>query len=209
MNRNILVLIVLLSFPLVMNAQKRLDRSEKYIGASFGATASLVGFSPSVDQDYLLGYNGGLVYRYIADTYVGFQVELNYAQQGWHELETDFSRKLSYIELPFLTHIYLGNKSRFIVNVGPQIGYLINDEKFNQALGSNAEQHVTQVQNTLDYGFALGTGFSFNVKKNVFQLEARAYYAMGDIYSNNKKDYFSRSNNMKLSVNLTWLLQVK
>ncbi|MDR1584612.1 MAG: PorT family protein [Prevotellaceae bacterium] len=206
-NNYLLVLIIL--FPLTLTAQQRLDKSEKYLGVSAGATGAMVGFSPAVGQDYLLGYNGGFIYRYIADTYVGVQIELNYARQGWHEPATDFSRQLSYIELPFLTHVYLGKKSRFIVNIGPQLGYLINDRKTKTPAESKEVQHVKQAQNSFDYGFALGTGFCFSVNKNIFQLEARAYYAMGDIYSNAKTEYFSRSNNMKLSLNLSWLLQVK
>ena len=201
------IVVLFLSFSLA--AQSRLDNPETYIGTSHGVTASIVGFNPKVDQDFLPSYAGGIVYRYIANVYVGMQAELNFAQQGWHEPNTDFSRRLSYIELPFLTHIYLGNKTRFIINIGPQVGLLISEQKKNVPTGSMDEQHIQAPQNTFDYGFAAGIGLLFNAGKNVFQLETRGYYALGDVYSNAKRDYFSRSNNMKLSVNLAWLLKVE
>ena len=205
-----LLITIFLSFSLV--AQQRLEKSEKYIGTSHGVTASGVGFNPTVEQDYLLGYNGGIVYRYIADTNVGVQAELNFAQQGWHETQNNFSRRLSYIELPFLTHIYLGDKTRFIINIGPQVGLLIAEQKLNEPENTTATRHTYQQtqtpQNTFDYGFSAGIGLLFTAGRNIFQLETRAYYALGDVYSNNKRDYFSRSNNMKLSVNMVWLLRV-
>ena len=206
-----IILFFVLLLPFSLAAQKRLEKSEKHIGTSHGVSASIVGFNPKIEQDYLLNYNGGIVYRYIADTNVGMQVELNFAQQGWHETN-DFSRRLSYVELPFLTHIYIGDRTRFIINIGPQIGYLVAEQKTNRLQSADTEhthQQTQAIQNDFDYGFAAGLGLSFSAGKNVFQLETRAYYALGDIYSNAKYDYFSRSNNMKLSVNLAWMIRVK
>ena len=205
-----ITLIVILLIPFSLMAQSRLDNTEIYIGTSHGVTASIVGFKPKVEQDFLLGYNGGLVFRYIADKNVGVQTEINFAQQGWCEQDSDFSRRLSYVEVPFMTHIYMGKKAtRFTINLGPQVGLLINEQTTNAPINSEAVQQITPSQNTFDYGFVFGLGLSFKVRKNVFQFETRAYYALGDVYSNAKRDYFSRSNNMKLSANLAWLLQVK
>ena len=203
-----LAAVLLIQFSLM--AQKRLDNPEIYLGTSHGITASRVGFTPNIEQDYLLGYNGGLVFRYIANNNVGVQAEVNFAQQGWHEPDSDFSRRMSYVEVPFMTHFYMGKKAtRFIINLGPQVGLLVGEQAKNEPAGSTNVQHITAPQNTFDYGFAFGLGFSFNVQKNVFQFETRAYYALSDVYSNAKRDYFSRSDNMKLSINLAWLLQVK
>lgn len=204
----ILFLCCLLMLCVSMHSQRRLDKPQFYVGTSHGATVSMVGFNPSVEQSQLLGYNGGFLCRYIADEYVGVQLELMCSQQGWHETD-GFYRRLNYITLPFLTHIYLGNKARFIVNLGPQIGLLLSESHDENSVDTSKHQHITDAQGKFDYGFTLGIGFSFNAGKNTFELEPRFYYAMSDVYSNKATDYFARSNNLTLSVNLKWLLQVR
>ena len=79
----------------------------------------------------------------------------------------------------------------------------------NETTNSTETQQTTAVQNTFDYGLCGGIGFLFNIKGHQLQLDTRAYYALSDIYSNNKKDYFDNSNNANLSLNLAWLIQIK
>ncbi|MCL1867440.1 MAG: PorT family protein, partial [Paludibacter sp.] len=105
------------------NAQM-LAKSELYLGAASGATISKVGFKPHVHQSFVLGINAGGAFRYITEKYFGMQLELNIAQMGWKEDTTFFCKQLTYIEIPFLTHIYFGQKTRVFANLGPQIGFL-------------------------------------------------------------------------------------
>jgi len=189
-------------------AQTRLDKPEVYLGITGGATGSMVMFKPTVDQSYLLGYNGGIVFRYIAEKNVGMQAELNFSQRGWKELNGQYSKQLNYIELPFLTHIYMGKTNRFFINLGPKISYLVS-EKALVNLASTEHEQITAIQNPFDYGLCAGFGILFNIKGNVIQFDTRAYYGLSDIYSNAKKDYFDASNNVNVSANLAWLIQVK
>ena len=109
-----------------------LNPSEKYIGVSLGVNNSMVFFNPSVDQNMIfLGTSSGISYRYITEKHVGLQMELKYSQRGWNEASGKYTRQINYIEFPFLTHIYLGNKNRFIFNIGTKISYLLN-ESFNR-----------------------------------------------------------------------------
>jgi len=208
MRKNWIFLLVFFSSSLM--AQVRLAKPEMYVGVTAGATGSMVMFNPTVNQTYLQGYNGGLVFRYIAEKNVGMQAELNYSQRGWNEATGLFAKQLNYIELPFLTHIYMGKKNRFFINIGPKIGYLLSEKVFvNGTTNSTEIQQTTAIQNTFDYGLCGGIGFLFNIKGNILQLDTRAYYALSDIYSNDKRDYFDTSNNANLSVNLAWLIQIK
>jgi len=198
-----------IAFSVSLMAQNRLDKPEVYFGVNFGQTGSMVGFKPTIDQGFLLGYNGGGVFRYVGDKYMGLQVELNFSQRGWKEISGLYSRQLNYIELPFLTHMYLGKKNRVFFNVGPKISYLLSEKVLVNGTANTETQHTTLIQNPFDYGLCAGLGFLFNLKGNVFQLEARGYYALSDVFSNDKRDYFATSNNMNASVNLAWLIQVK
>ena len=191
-------------------ANRHLNKSEIYIGPSLGLNESMIMFNPTVSQGFLKGYNGGLVFRYIADKNFGLQCELNYSQRGWSEKSGLYSRQLNYIELPFLTHVYFGNKNRFFFNIGPKISYLLSDKIItNNTISSTDYQHITPIQNSFDYGLCSGLGYLINIKGTVIQLDTRASYGLSDVFSNDKRDFFDTSNNFNLSVNLALLFKVK
>lgn len=202
----------LLAFtPKTMQSQTvLLDPAEIYVGVSGGATGSMMLFTPTVQQSYFLGYNGGIAARYITENHVGLQVEFNYSQRGWLEANDLYSRQLDYIEMPFLTHIYFGKTNRFIFNLGPKIAYLL-DEKvvLNNAENSKAEQHIKPVYSKFDYGIAAGLGYNLKTKNiGVYQLELRAYYGLSDIFANTKKDFFDTSNHLNVSLNFGYFFQL-
>lgn len=205
-----ILLILLISLTTTLDAQKKKDNPETYYGLNFGMIASKINFNPAVDQTFLTGYNGGLIFRHIAKKNLGVQVELNYSQRGWSESDGLYTRQLNYIELPFMTHFNFGNNFRSFFNVGPKISYLLSEKTLvSLTQNSTDEQHKTAVENPFDYGFCAGLGLLMNIKGQVVQVEARANYSISDIFSNAKRDYFDNSNNMNASVNFTWLFQKK
>ena len=105
-----LLIFIFISTTSIISAQDRLIQPELYLGANFGITESEVIFNPAINQSFLRGYNGGLVFRYIAEKNVGMQAELNFSQRGWTESSGLYSRQLNYLELPFMTHIFIGKK---------------------------------------------------------------------------------------------------
>jgi hypothetical protein len=208
--RKISIVFFIFLFSTNLFAQPSFEKPEIYFGTTQGMSASMINFSPSVNQEMLLGYNGGFIFRHITEKNVGLQVELNYFQRGWKETDSIYSRRLNYIELPFMTHIYFGNKTRFFFNIGPKISYLLSENVLrNETVSSEKVEQVKSVENPFDYGICGGLGFMFKISKNVFQLDARANYSLSDIFSNSKTDYFDTSNNINVSLNLGWLWQVK
>jgi hypothetical protein len=205
-----LLISILIFVSVSLYAQVRLDKPEMYVGVNLGVTESMVLFNPSIPQGFLMGYNGGIVFRYIAEKNVGMQAELNFSQRGWTESSGLYSRQLNYIELPFMTHIYIGRKNRVFFNLGPKISYLISERVLlNNTGGSLDAQHITSVQHPFDYGLCTGLGMLFNIKGKIIQLDTRANYSLSDVFANTKRDVFSNSNNFNLSVNLAWLFKVK
>ena len=205
-----LLISILIFVSASLYAQVRLDKPEMYVGVNLGVTESMVLFNPAIPQGFLMGFNGGIVFRYIAEKNVGVQAELNFSQRGWTESSGLYSRQLNYIELPFMTHIYIGRKNRAFFNLGPKISYLISERVLlNTTGGSLDAQHITSVQHPFDYGLCTGLGMLFNIKGKIIQLDTRAYYSLSDVFANTKRDVFSTSNNFNLSVNLAWLFKVK
>lgn len=187
-------------------------QAETFLGINGGITSSKIDFIPIVVQDKLSGINGGLTYRYISENYFGLQVELNYSQRGWKESSTDltqtYTRQLSYIELPFLTHLYFGKKSfRYFINLGPKIAYLINESETN-TYTSSATERATKVQHPVDYGICAGSGFELRTKAGCFLIEGRYNFGLSDIFYNSKADPFTRSSNQVISANVTYLVKL-
>ncbi len=193
-------------------AQRGNYKPEMYVGATFGMTGSMMYLNPTVDQDILTGYNGGLVFRYVADKSLGVQAELNYSERGWQQKGGAFTHRLSYVEVPFLTHFNFGDKFRFFVNIGPKIGYLVSDKttvNIAATTDDEEEQRSQAVKYPLDYGFCFGMGVLVSAGKQVFQLDTRANLSMSDVFPNQKKDYFNNSNNLYASVSFAWLIRIK
>ena len=184
---------------------------ETSIGVNGGVTLSQVSFIPTVKQGMLQGLNGGVTFRYISEKHFGLIIEANLAQRGWKESFSDttlsYSRTLNYLEVPFLTHITFGNhRLRVFVNLGPKVAFLLSNKEKRNFTTNLLEEQGKAIDNRLDYGLVGGTGFELRSGIGCFLLEGRYYYALSDIYSNAKKDYFDRSANNSVSVNLTYLI---
>lgn len=212
--------------------QSNTVKPEWNFGVAFGPTYSSISFTPtdrnlSLPTKSSLRYHGGISARYIRDNHVGIQAELNYSQLGW---EQDFSdnaggymhnHQLNYLELPLLTHIYIGNKTRFIINLGPKISYLISEsETMNDALrtalgngtldaGLATAQYNNNIDTKFDYSLIGGLGVEFRTDIGTFSIEGRYSFGLGDIYNNSKKDGdFVRSANRSAYVRATYFIKL-
>lgn len=215
------ILSILLSTATI--SAQRNYKKEILVGGRGGVTLSRVSFNPSVPQNYLLGYTAGVTFRYIEEKYFGFQLELNLAQHGWKEkFEEDpynYSRTLNYLELPFMTHLFFGNHVfRGFVNLGPQIGLFLSEKRtsdlnFNALpsfTGNHSQEQLTlPVAHKIDYGICGGAGIELRAKKNVFILEGRYYFGLGDIFGSRPKDYFQASSNQNIYLAFSYMFNLK
>lgn len=222
--KRIVVGILVVIWSASVMAQPRLRQPEQYIGVHGGALASMMLFTPRVDGSYvlldrlLMSGNGGLVYRYNAHKVCGLQVELNYMQRGWCEklneeedgVAVNYTRRLNYLELPFMAHFYFGKKKvRGFVNIGPQIGVCFLESESGTKHPTKQSQYQP-IDHKFDWGLTGGLGMLVRTSNvGTFQLEARLGYSLGDTFSNRKTDAFSHSNQISLSVNVGYLWEIK
>lgn len=208
LSHSIVILFVLVTTSLGLSAQRKPYNTEVYWGINGGMTGSQVLFKPTVSQSFLTGYNGGLVFRYINAKSLGLQAEINYQERGWLEKDNNYSRRLNYLELPFMTHFNFGNKFRTFFNIGPKFSYLISEKTLiYNTVNSTQHQHSQAVERPFEYGLVAGTGFYLRMKRQVIQIEARAGFSAIDIYSNAASDPFDNSNNVNATLNISWLVQ--
>ncbi|MDR0427765.1 MAG: PorT family protein [Dysgonamonadaceae bacterium] len=197
-------------------------------GITGGVTLSGVRFVPYVAQEKILQNQAGVALRYISEKNFGFQIELNYSNRGWRELTDEvrknrYARSISYIELPFMTHIYfdMGKRVRGVFNLGPQIGYAVGEKLVERVLYaepagySNAESlyasgnvpdyYFRDIQRKFDYGIIGGGGIELKTGIGRFVLEGRYYFGLSDVFNNARTDYFQASANQVISIKLTYL----
>lgn len=227
MNIRIIFPLVLLLTSVSAYAQTHY-KSHVHVGGHAGMTLSQMDFVPTVKQTFLPGTTFGVAFRYAEERHVGLLAELNFSQQGWKEdfegAPLSYSRTLSYIQLPIMTHIFFGSpKFKGFLNLGPQIGYLVgssissdfdyrNPDKtpdFPEGYRTNDQMRM-DVKNKFAYGICGGVGAEYIIRhRNSIMVEARFYYGLGNIYGDSKKDTFSASRNLCISVTLGYMFRIK
>jgi len=190
-------------------------KTELYIGVKGGMTFSKVRFYPNIIESFQEGKSGGIMFRLISEPHIGFQIEVNYAQKGWKEDSTSYSRTLNYVSIPIMTHVNFGSKAfRVTLNLGPEVAFMISDqEKFNSKkpiLPSNPNYHKyfgKPIDSQLDFLFTVGLGFEYHLKGGgAFALEGRAFYSLPNLFSPDNYPYkISQSNGAQ--VTLAYLFQ--
>lgn len=222
--KKIIYLLLFTLFSISVKGQNTF-KPEWNVGIGGGITMASIDFQPGVDTKNISQAFGGVAIRYLSEKNLGLIAELNYSQVGWQETFKEYpnlaySRTMNYVEMPFLTHIYFGNKVRFFINLGPKIGFLISEsEKMNDALKaylSSGEmsntfvthQYYRDAEKKFDYGIMLGGGLEFRTGVGNFALDGRYYFGLGDIYNSSKSDYFSRSAHRVISVKLTYFVKL-
>ena len=242
MIRKVLFILLLSALGLEnLKAQENEFKREWNIGASFGANLSQAGFGTSTNASPFKTslwqqYQGGVSVRYLTERNLGLIVEMNYSQQGWKQnfvdknevnvelqelqKQLEHSHQLNYFEIPFLTHIYFGNKVRFFINLGPKIGLLLSEkETFNDKLLDYlasgdipgkmvTEQYFMKADRKFDYGIMAGLGMEFQTGIGNFALEGRYTFGLADFYSNSKADHFQQSANRVIGIKATYYVKL-
>ena len=190
----ITLVVLLLSTSLIVEAQLNDTFNPQFkIGVGAGPIFSRVDFVSSVPQTNTQGLSVGLSAKFVSEKNLGVLAELNFTQRGWKEdfseseisTEHAYSRTLNYIELPLLTHIYFGNKNvKFIINLGPQVSYMISDKaNMNDALSNYIDGVLAEnpdfpigiqykpIDSKFDYGLLGGMGIEFNTPLGSFDLQ--------------------------------------
>ncbi len=225
--RSIAIVAAILVLTPAINAQTHY-KPHLSVGFKGGMTMSEMSFSPSVKQSFNNGTTGAVTFRYTEEKLFGLIAEIGWAQRGWKEKFEDspcqYSRSLTYLKLPLLTHIYFGSpRFKCFVNLGPEFDFMISENissNFDyrdplKAEGFPSEARMTQqmamdIKNKFDYGITGGVGIEFYLTpRNSVTLEGRYYFGLGNIFPAAKADTFSASRNTSIEITLGYNFRLK
>ncbi|MDE6809334.1 MAG: PorT family protein [Muribaculaceae bacterium] len=222
-----LVLVISIFLPGKLSAQTHYE-SHVHVGVHGGMAMSRITFTPAVKQKMLNDFTFGVAARYAEERHVGLMGEINVTRRGWcenfEESPLQYSRTMTYLEMPIMTHIFFGPRNfKFFFNLGPQFCYMLSsaiDSNFDYANPTSVEgfptdnrmteQMTMKIKNKFDYGICASFGLEPIIgRRNSFTLEARYYFGLGNIYGAAKKDTFSSSRGMAITVTLGYLFRLK
>lgn len=215
-----IMLALLCSLPAKAQLQKQ--KHNFAVGFNGGVSLSSIDISPRIKQGLLIGPTAGVTARYISEKYFsmicGIQAEVNYSHRGWKEEIEDnsgdsYQRAMHYLEVPLLAHLAFGkeygNGARFIINLGPQVGFLLGEKEQHAITSIQKEQYGKPAEIDFDYGLTGGGGVEIRTGVGNFLLEGRYYFGLSDFFNSTKKDYFSRSAHTYISAKVTYLFDLK
>ena len=226
MIRKLIVAMLMVAAMLAASAENHY-RPHISVGARAGVSMASMSFSPSVKQSWTMGSAGAVTFRYTEEKLFGFIVELGWSQRGWKENFEEhpfaYRRNLTYITLPFLTHIYFGSRRfKMFINAGPSVSYMISSSikaDFDYLRPSEVEgfprnrqteQLWAPVKNKLDYGICAGIGFEwYATPRHSAVFEVRYYYGLGNIFPASKADTFGASRNMNIEATLGYSFRLR
>lgn len=226
----IVITLLLLAVSVLEGMAQREYSPNFSIGARAGVTLSSMSFTPEVHQTMLQGFTMGVTARYTEERYFGLIGEVNLTQRGWKENfardeapQFQYSRTLTYIQIPLLTHIYFGSRRvKGFFNLGPEVGFMIGDkisanfdyhsyasiEGFPMGYRTN-EQLTKEIENKFDYGIAGGAGIEFFInRRNSIMIEGRYYFGLGNIFKDSKRDFFAASRGSSIEITLAYLFRL-
>ena len=214
------LVLLFLSLNFTVKAQERIPR-EIHFGVVGGSNISAYTFHPIIPQRYTGSYTFGVAARYIEEQYFGLQAELLLTERGfadqWEPNEEVwlFERKLLYVELPVMAHVYfnLGKRNQVAIDLGPKLAWFVSDrtnsnlpENYGQSgtsMGNQYMHHELPIEKKFDYGLQFGLGYEFRISKLLSaQLTGRYYFGLGNLWADSKADYFEQSSNNSFQISL-------
>ncbi len=201
-----------------LKAQARIPR-EIHLGFIGGANLSEYTFQPKVSQRFTGSYMMGVAARYIEEEYFGLQAELTLTERGMADFfdpnpeEWVFERKLLYLELPVMAHVYfkLGKHNEVALDLGPKLAYYLSDKVNSNlpenygisgaTLGNVYLHHELPIEKKFDYGLQFGLGYEYKINSKLSaQLTGRYYFGLGNLWPDSKSDHFEKSVNSSVQI---------
>jgi hypothetical protein len=144
MKRSLLLFVCAVAITTVSQAQVRFG---------FKGGANLANITGDMEGTKMkIGFNAGAIVKISVSEIFSVQPELIYSAQGAKIEELDANLNLSYINLPVMAQ---ANISGFIIETGPQLGYLMSAKI--KADGESVD--IKENLKSIDFAWGIGLGY--------------------------------------------------
>lgn len=218
---------IFLSFNLLLVST--LSFAQVDIGFKGGFHASQVLFEPGIGLNFffLTGIETGLAVKVSANPNVALQAEVNFSQKGWTEdfrranddlaiinLERTQTYRYNYIQVPILSHIYVGGKRiKVFMNLGPHFALLMGVDSSRSADAQEADiatfTYDSSTAVNFEYGVTAGAGLNVKIGNGIFQLEGRLTQGLNNVINRESLGAPTASLNQLVGVSLTYFFRFK
>jgi len=198
----LLSLVILFSFHVKGQKDYRFKDNSAF-GLKVGGNYSSIALQPNVSSlsgDF--SYSMGISYAFSNKKNVGIQLDLLYNSRKWIETfndSLDVKTDLSYIQLPIITNISIGNgRVKYLINLGTYFAYNI-DKNLNSDLPIEHpyyESVMDRREKKGDFGLIIGAGLRYFSNIGIFQLDGRFEYGYQNIYDEDDSGF--RYSNMSV-----------
>lgn len=164
--------IALLAFSFLLKAQVS-------AGPKLGLVySSSKGDPKDVNNKFKIGFQAGAYLRFAVNDQVSFQPEMLYSTRGYKlkastmtpvsSKDTNLTYTFYYLDFPFMINVHIADN--IFLNIGPQVGYLIDVRSkgnVTTTIGSSVDEQIIDKSNiygykTTEHSLALGGGYEFN-----------------------------------------------
>ncbi len=143
------------------------------LGLEFTPTITSLAVKPlSGNYDPRISFSTGLNIERFLNSQISLKAGLNYERKGsrgdflfideFGNLVGTREMKINsdYLTLPVMISSYTKGKTRFYMNAGPFLGFLIRNKALYSAIGDHPEQtiDITENMKRIDLGFSIGFG---------------------------------------------------
>ena len=187
------------------------------VGLRGGSSLSRVNFEPAPAQEFVTGYEVGVVSRFLNTKHLGLQLELNYSKQGFHLYPTTtdaYQQEFSYIQFPLTSFLQMGRgRFKFNVQAGAFVAYAFKKEEVLLPTGETEPRFLYAHQEDLpwQYGVLAAAGPAFHFNFGILQLEARFTQHLSDFWKADfsRDDDFDISQQQIITFGAQWLYTFK
>lgn len=178
----------------------------------------------SEDRKFLVGYAQGVSFQYRFTEWFALRSGVTLERKGAKSTITvtnaenepigfvNLKHHFDYLSLPILARFSWGGSTRFFVNAGPYLAYLLqakNDVEANAfGVGGLLPKKITDNFDRLDWGLTSGLGLTFELNRDLLMsIEARNKLGLNDITTANSSDdvtFFNLSTQMLIGLAYQW-----
>ena len=192
MKRPVIFLLLILSF---LHSRAQMTAGPK-MGLVF---SSAKGDAKDANNKFKIGFQSGAFLRFSINDQVSFQPEMLYSTRGYKlkastmtsvsSKDTNLTYTFSYLDFPFMINVHFADNIH--LNIGPQVGYLIDVKSkgnVTTTVGSNVNEQIINRSNifgykTTEHSVLFGGGYEFNFG---LMLSLRSAIGVTKLYDSSK-----------------------